>query len=392
MGRASESKQRGGGPGRLTKRDRRAVVGTKAQLALRQGRLGWAPGRPSESLSSSCWPPSPATSGRLTARAIPMRSSPQPPPHRHTQIVCRRLANEGRGRQDNPNCRGRAPGEWETSARQVKPGPMDSDSDRNVSESVRRCSSRGDRAGSAGPQTAHPSLSQAPASLLKSAGSRPAPYCRAAQLTSAAASLAHSGRQRAAGQRESGQARRPQLTWTVHGRRARMTSRAHETLHAPSPPGSTPGQGQRLRRWGLRALALESAPGQRGCAGLPLRRRPPALPAAVRRVAALRAWRRRRRPRRRYVTGAAPSSSVSSRSCEPSHDASSCSRSDMTKPVGPNVTAHLSWPASIRSGAREERMTDTSQTIRHVTSRHERRRVKGTLTTRHERNELWPLS
>ena len=51
--------------------------------------------------------------------AVPPRSSPLPPPHRHIQVVSGLLANEGRGRQDDPNGRGRAPRVWETSARDV---------------------------------------------------------------------------------------------------------------------------------------------------------------------------------------------------------------------------------------------------------------------------------
>ena len=132
-----------------------------------------------------------------------------------------------------------------------------------MSESGRKCRSGGDLAGSAEPRAARPSLSQALADLLARqpvAGSRPAPYRSAAQLC--CRSSAHSGRQRTARQRGTRRSSPLHLTWTgnpVHGRRARVMSRAHETHHAPSPPCSTPNPGPRLRRWGLWALALEYA-------------------------------------------------------------------------------------------------------------------------------------
>ena len=80
----------------------RVTVWTNAPLARRSGRLGQTPVRLSESLTSTCEPSSATTSGRLAASTIRPRSSHQPPPHRHIQAVSGLLANEGRGRQDDP--------------------------------------------------------------------------------------------------------------------------------------------------------------------------------------------------------------------------------------------------------------------------------------------------
>ena len=92
------------------------------------------------------------------------------------------------------------------------------------------------------------------------AGSRPAPYRRAAhrsrRLVSTPQPPPRSGRPRTApqrGPRQSshpvGRERAPKL-----GRRACVTSRAHGTLH----PRFDPDPGPRLRRWGLRALDIDS--------------------------------------------------------------------------------------------------------------------------------------
>ena len=100
---------------RLKKRERRAVSCLTRDIRAARAATGPArPGCPSESLASSCGPSSAATSGLLAARAIPPRSS-------------------GRGRQDGPNGRGRAPGARETSACDDKARPTG----RIVSESER---------------------------------------------------------------------------------------------------------------------------------------------------------------------------------------------------------------------------------------------------------------
>ena len=62
---------------------------------------------------------------------------------------------------------------------------------------------------------------------------------------------------------------------------------------------------------------------------------------------------------------AAPSYPASSRSCEPSpREASSCCRSDMSEPVGPDVTTRPSLPAPSRSDARAGRTRDAPRTVR----------------------------
>ena len=61
-----------------------------------------SPGLPVRVARCACKPSSPATSGRLAARAIQPRSSPLLPPRLHIQVVSGLLANKGRGGRVNP--------------------------------------------------------------------------------------------------------------------------------------------------------------------------------------------------------------------------------------------------------------------------------------------------
>ena len=114
-----------------------------------------------------------------------------------------------------------------------------------VSESGRKRRSHGDRAGSAGPLFACPSLLLVLASLLARhlAGSLLAPYSRAAQLSRGLIGTFRSSADCSPTRAGAGKTTPFDVDGPpVHGRRARVTSRAHNTLHASRPPGSTPTQ------------------------------------------------------------------------------------------------------------------------------------------------------
>ena len=119
-----------------------------------------------------------------------------------------------------------------------------------VPESGRTCCSRGDRAGSAEPRADCPSLSLLrvastcePSTRQPVAGSRPAPYHRTAHLSRRLIGTFRSSADCLSTRAGAGKTT-PEDVYghPVHGRQARVMSRAHGTPHAPSPPGSTPTQ------------------------------------------------------------------------------------------------------------------------------------------------------
>ena len=90
---------------RLTNRSRRAAP--RRRPDGHSAGTAFGPARPSHLPTDwdsrwSCEASGAATNGRLAARVIPPRSSPQPPPRQHLQVVHELLPDEGRGSQVTP--------------------------------------------------------------------------------------------------------------------------------------------------------------------------------------------------------------------------------------------------------------------------------------------------